>query len=282
VLPVRVVAVRRALVLDLLVGLLTLGWLLVSRAAAAEDLPELAERIKPSVVHLVVLDATGSELGSGTGFFVEGHRIVTNQHVIASASRMLAKLADGRQIEVAGILAADADRDLAILAIEGDDLPPPLPLGDSGHLRQGDPVVVIGSPRGLSGTLSTGVVAALRGGGVESEIEAARGTRSWAIQITAAVSPGSSGSPILTSNDGQVVAVAVGLIGGNLGFGIPIENAKTMLEGIAPDAEPMPFGAVEGSELKRNLMISGAFFLAIALAFFVPGWISRARKKRKS
>jgi S1-C subfamily serine protease len=258
-----------------------LAVLLDGRIAAAVDLPELATRVTPSVVHLVIYDGAGNEVGSGSGFFVEGHRVVTNHHVIDGASRVVAKLADGRQVEVVGLLAGDAERDLAILAIEGADLPEPLPLGDSGELRQGDAVVVIGSPRGLAGTLSTGVVAALRGKGLEGEIEEAKGTRSWAIQITAAVSPGSSGSPILTTDDGEVVAVAVGLVGGNIAFGIPIEQAKAMLADIPGDAEPKPFGALEGGDLERNLLISAAFFTAVALAFFLPGLIGRLRARAK-
>lgn len=262
--------------------LATIAILLVAIPARAElELPELAARIKPSVVHLSIL-AGGEEVGSGTGFFVADHRIVTNHHVIARATAVKAKLSDGREIEVEGVLAADPLRDLAILYVAGDDLPDPLPLGDSKALRQGDGVVVIGSPRGLSGTLSTGIVSAIRGEGLESERRDAVGTRSWAIQITAAISPGSSGSPVSMRADGTVVAVAVGLLGqsGNLAFGIPIEEAKAMLAELPADAMPRPFGAAEDGELVRNLVISAIFFCALALAFVLPGWIARRRARR--
>lgn len=256
---------------------------LVAGTARAEPLalPELAERIKPSVAHLTAFVGE-QKIGTGTGFFVADGRLVTNHHVIAKATAVTARLSDGRELAVAGVLDADADRDLAILLVPGADLPDPLPLGESRPLRQGDEVVVIGSPRGLSGTLSTGIVSAIRGDGLEGEIERAVGTRSWAIQITAAVSPGSSGSPICTRADGAVVAVAVGLVGesGNLAFGIPIEEAKAMLAALPADAEPQPFGAVEESTLIRNLVISAIFFTALALAFVLPGWIARRRRRR--
>jgi S1-C subfamily serine protease len=264
--------------------LASLAVIFVAFRARAEslELPELAARIKPSVVHLSVFVGE-DKIGTGTGFFVSDRRIVTNHHVIAQGTRVTAKLSDGREIEAEGLLASDADRDLAILLVSGDDLPDPLPLGESTSLRQGDSVVVIGSPRGLSGTLSTGIVSAIRGEGLEGEDERAVGTRSWAIQITAAISPGSSGSPIFTRTEGAVVAVAVGHVGeiGNLAFGIPIEHAKAMLAELPPDATPKSFGAVDSSDLARNLLISAIFFAGVILAFFVPGWIGRRRAKRR-
>lgn len=255
----------------------------IGRAEAPLELPELAAQIRPSVVHLSILDASGQTVGSGTGFFVEGGRVVTNHHVVMAARRVVAKLSDGREIEVLGVLESDPERDLAILAVEGANLPPPLPLGDSEKLRQGDSIVVIGSPRGLSGTLSTGIVSAVRGEGLASELaEDVPGTGSWTIQITAAVSPGSSGSPILTRDDGTVVGVAVGLLdeSASLGFGIPISEVEEMLAELSPDAEVEPFGTVEGSDLTRNLIISAVFFGLIALGFFLPGFLERRRDRR--
>lgn len=251
--------------------------------AAAIDLPELAEQTKPSVVHLSVLDAGEREVASGTGFFVDEGRIATNEHVVSRAHAVIAKLSDGRELRVDGLLAADRDKDVALLQVTGSDLPKPLALGDSTSLRQGEEVVVIGSPRGLAGSLSTGVVSALRGEGLDGGIEAERSARSWAIQITAAISPGSSGSPIM-NREGEVVAVAVGIIGQGtgLGFGVPIEEVKDMLAGLGENPVPKPFSG-GSSTVVRNLIISGAFFGAIIATFFVAGPIKRrlARRRKK-
>ncbi|MEM1029603.1 MAG: serine protease [Myxococcota bacterium] len=256
-------------------------------AASALELPELAEQTKPSVVHLEVVDAAGDVTGSGTGFFVSPDRIVTNDHVVADAAGVRAKLTDGEVVDLAGTLATDADRDLAILALPpGVSGPAPLRLGDSSALRQGDEVVVIGSPRGLAGTLSVGIVSALRGEGLARDGEKAapgdrRATGAWAIQITAAISPGSSGSPIMT-REGDVVAVAVGILtgGANIGFGVPIDEVKTLLRRIGPDARPTPFADAGGGDVLRNLIVSGVFFALIGAAYAWSRYRDRPRRTK--
>lgn len=252
----------------------------IATAGHAIELPELAEQTRPSVVHLSVLDASGREIATGSGFFVAQGRIATNEHVVGRAHGVIAKLSDGRELPVDGLLDADRDRDVAVLQVSGPDLPAPLRLGSSTALRQGDEVVVIGSPRGLAGSLSTGVVSALRGEGLDGGAEAERSARSWAIQITAAISPGSSGSPIM-NRDGEVVAVAVGIVGQGtgLGFGVPIEEVKAMLAELGDDAAAKPFAG--GSSLTRNLIISAAFFGALVLTFFVAGPIQRRLRRRR-
>ncbi len=256
--------------------LVTLGW---PRGAAALELQELAARVKPSVVLITLFDGAGSKVGTGTGFFVSdlGH-IATNAHVVRGAARAVVTLSDGRTIEVAGKLASDDQNDIALLLVKGDKLPPGLSLGSSKLLRAGDQVVVLGSPRGLAGTLSTGIVSALRHKGVGGGLA---GTHSWGIQITAPISPGSSGSPIMTL-DGNVVAVAVGIVSGsgNLNFGVPIEVVKGMLA----QREQLvlrPFEADGPGQIWRNLLISAAFFGAIALAFVVPGWVKRRKARSR-
>jgi putative serine protease PepD len=274
--PAVLVPVRRRLFAAALGATL---FALAATASAVMDLPELAEITKPSVVHLEVQDGSGNVVGSGTGFVVGKHRVVTNEHVIAGASAVRAKLTDGRVVDVSGVVASDKNRDIAVVELVGDDLPAALPLGASEGLRQGDEVVVIGSPRGLAGTLSTGIISALRGEGLDTELADGHNTGSWAIQITAAISPGSSGSPIMT-RDGKVVAVAVGIVvgGGNIGFGVPIEEVTAMLDRVGPAAKPKPFSGSEGSSVVRNLVISGIFFALVMLGFFVPGWLKRRRE----
>lgn len=262
-------------------GSAVLAWVFVSLIAVGAsglELPELAEKTKASVVHLEVLDGAGEVKGSGTGFYISADRVVTNDHVVQNAAAMRAKLTDGRAVDVIGVLATDPERDLAILQLPADaNAPPPLSLGDSEKLRQGDEVVVIGSPRGLAGTLSVGIVSALRGEGLEGEADDGHPTQAWGIQITAAISPGSSGSPIMT-RDGQVVAVAVGILAGgaNIGFGIPINEAKGMLERIGPDATPQAFAAEDDGNVTRNLIISGVFFGLLGLAYAISRIRDRA------
>ncbi len=103
------------------------------------------------------------------------------------------------------------------------------------------------------------------------------------IQITAAISPGSSGSPIMTKN-GEVVAVAVGTLNGAqaLNFGVPIEVAKGMLRELGPQAKPVPLGGGDGDDhdLRRSLMISGGLFGAIGLLYFFWGRSSRPEARR--
>lgn len=144
---------------------------------------------------------------------------------------------------------------------------------------------MIGSPKGLAGSLSVGIVSAIRKDGVgdeEEEREARERVRSWGIQITAPLSPGSSGSPIMT-RDGDVIAVAVGVMtdGQGLNFGIPVEVAKSLAAGIEPGAAPAPLsvsGRARAKDLTRNLVVSGAFFGALVLGFFV----FRVRERRRS
>lgn len=241
-------------------------------SARAVELPELAAQAKSAVVLLTLTDASGRKLGVGTGFFISADgRLVTNYHVIKGAGGAKATLSNGKEVAVLGVLAADAARDIAILQAEGG-AHPVLPLGDAKSVRAGDEVVVIGSPKGLAGSLSVGIVSAIREDGVgdeEEEREARERGRLWGIQITAPLSPGSSGSPIMTRN-GDVIAVAVGALsdGQGLNFGIPVEVAKSLVAGIEPGAAPAPLAASE-KNLARNLVVSGAFFGALVLGFFV-------------
>lgn len=264
----RAVGPGARIVFWLAVALLTLA----GRLAAALELPELAERTKPSVVLITIYDSAGKKLGTGSGFFISADgRLVTNVHVIEDARKATATLVDGSVIDIAGVLAKDADSDVAVLQAAGSAYPA-LPLGESKTLVAGQEIAVIGSPKGLAGTLSVGIVAAIRDKGLSEDEPAGQGPTgdSWHIQITAPISPGSSGSPILT-RDGRVVAVAVGTrVGGeNLNFGVPIERVLALLKGLGDHALPQPFaGVAPRSELLRNLSISAAVFAAAGIAYF--------------
>lgn len=167
-------------------------------ARAEGNLPELVRRVKPSVVSIITYDARGEVLLSGSGFFTRPNQVVTNLHVIAGASRAEIRTLDGkgRTYPVNGILAVDEEGDLAVLGVN-------LPEGRSRQIElttdlpeEGEEVFVIGNPLRLEGSVSNGIVSALREVPGVGEI----------LQITAPVSHGNSGSPVFNMK-GQVVGV---------------------------------------------------------------------------
>jgi len=268
---------------------------LASGTAGALSLPELAERTKPSVVLLTVSDASGRKLGSGTGFFISSSgQLVTNFHVVESGAAVSATDSNGRELKILGVLAWDRDRDLAILQAEPGEYPA-LTLGDSKRVRAGDEVVVIGSPLGLSTTISTGIVSAVRETRGVLPSAGDRGQRpsddafpqAWGIQITAAISPGSSGSPILTPA-GEVIAVAVGSRsdGQSLNFGIPSSALAELRDTISEGSLPLPLSALEStkeanSEVLRNLAISAGALLSVVVIWLLVARIQAALERRK-
>ncbi len=268
---------------------LLIGWfwvlsvLVVPRSGHARDLSKLAEQAKRSVVHLDVLDARGRKVGVGSGFIVSSTgRIITNHHVIDQAGGMVAVMHDGTQVPVAGVLRADQDNDVAIIQATGSGFEP-LPLGSSEAVKAGDEVAVIGSPVGLAGTLSVGIVSAVRTEGpkLDTEERARFSADAWTIQITAPISPGSSGSPVIETERGTVIAVAVGQRrdGQALNFAVPIEHATALLSSLGPNAEPTPFSRdVAAPAVTRNLLISAAFFLVLGAVWWGVGRLRRAKR----
>jgi len=190
------------------------------RAARHEmDLPSLREFVKPAVVQVNALDAHGEVAATGSGFFVEPGVIVTNYHVVEGASDVSFTLDDQSETSCERVLSLDSARDLAILQPTRtpskmlqvkNDFPP----------REGDKVAVIGSPLGFDGTLSDGIVSALRESDGISYI-----------QITAAISPGSSGSPVVNSH-GEVVGIATAIFQGgqSLNFAVSSKELATALK----------------------------------------------------
>jgi S1-C subfamily serine protease len=274
---------RRFAVTSALIFGVVLAPLLAPRRADALELPELAAQARPSVVLLTIGDGH-REIGTGTGFFVsKDGRIVTNHHVIEDAATVTATLADGRKVDVLGILADDEKRDIAVLQAPPGDYPP-LALGTAQGLRVGNEVVVIGSPRGLSASLSAGLVSAVREHGLTDQLHHPPDdgeTSSWGIQITAAISPGSSGSPVM-NRGGDVVAVAVGTVQGEgLNFSVPVDVAKSMLAGIGPNATPKRFEVAKPVGIWRNLGISAAVFALPYLVYVVAKRVAARRRARE-
>ncbi|MCX6936209.1 MAG: trypsin-like peptidase domain-containing protein [Verrucomicrobia bacterium] len=200
---------------------LTLCGSVASPASEIPDLRALARQTRPAVYLLVLQDEDGKTIGSGTGFLVSPDGLlVTNHHVIAEARVIIAKAENGGLFPVRKVLVTDIPNDLAILQLEGKDLPC-LSLAPPGSVDAGTRIAVIGSPLGLEGTLTEGIVSARR---------KMPGENREVLQISAPISKGSSGSPVLDSQ-GRVVGVASFLLldGQSLNFASPSEKLRPLL-----------------------------------------------------
>lgn len=186
-----------------------------------------AQAILPSVVQV----RAGGSTGSGFVLDDRGH-VMTNHHVIDDATSVTLQLADGRLVG-ARVLGSSAADDIAILETDPEGLEPAR-IGQSGSLRIGQPVIAVGSPLGLDGTVTGGIISA-----VDRDARLGAGASQRVIQTDASINPGNSGGP-LVSLDGQVVGVntAIATVGGRaagsigIGFAVPIDRAITVAEDI--------------------------------------------------
>ena len=203
-------------------GILAIIVALCTAALAQDFLPELVKRVKPSAVAIETFDSRGNTLSRGSGFFVGPDRIITNRHVIERSARVDVHLLDGKKLPVRGVLAVDGEGDLALLQV---DVPKPsvapLPIV-SNVPQEGESIVVVGNPFGLEGSVSNGIVSAVREIAGYGRI----------IQITAPISPGSSGSPVVNMA-GQVIGVATlqAAEGQSLNFAVPSERIAQLKVG---------------------------------------------------
>lgn len=189
-------------------------------APAAEPLGALIRRVRPAVVTLEIYDARGKEIGFGSGFFINRNgEILTNHHVIEGASSVKVRTADGATHPVQVVLADDKDADLAKLLAFVDTDAPYLKIAAQ-RPQVGDSVIVVGSPMGLEETITQGIVSAVpEQRADQSDLVPAT------LQITAAISEGSSGGPVLNAS-GEVIGVATAFMrdGENLSFAVPLER----------------------------------------------------------
>jgi S1-C subfamily serine protease len=226
------------------------------------DIPAIARETSGSVVSIVMSDKDGHPLAQGSGFLIskDGH-VVTNYHVIKSGISAVVKLPNGTFFAVDGVLASDKVRDVAIIKAHGVDFHT-LTLGDSDRLRVGEEVVAIGNPLSLESTVSNGIVSGIR------IVEAEAGKY---LQITAPISPGSSGGPLFNM-EGEVVGITTShLVGGeNLNFAIPINDVKPLLMASLSRTrslpnEPEPISAEPATGDPR---------LFVTPLFYIPGEVS--------
>lgn len=141
------------------------AWLLLVtvRCSNAQDsVSDVVKKSADSVVLIVISNSSGEETALGSGFLVSSEgEIVTNYHVIKDAHSAIVKMSNGAFFPVEGVLASDPDKDLAIIKVHGRNLAF-LSLEDINMIKTGDHVVAIGSPLGLEGTVSDGLVSAFR------------------------------------------------------------------------------------------------------------------------
>lgn len=204
---------------------------------APDSIAGLAARVIPAVVSIAVKGLSGS--GTGSGFFLDSDGfILTNNHVVEAAARsgtITVELSDGKKYR-AKLIGRDSSYDLAVLKIDVVGAPT-LQLGNSEQVQVGDAVIAIGSPLGLSGTVTSGIISSKNravttgnGNGESSFINA--------LQTDAAINPGNSGGPLVDAT-GAVIGVnsAIATLGFSsqagsigLGFAIPINQAKKTAE----------------------------------------------------
>jgi S1-C subfamily serine protease/cytochrome c-type biogenesis protein CcmH/NrfG len=194
--------------------------------ASGRDLSpdELFSQASPAVALVEVRDADMKPVAIGSGFFVsDDGLLVTNYHVIASASFASVRTGKGGTMLVEGVAAADAKADLALLKVSAKGVPF-LKVARGGTPAVGTRVFAIGNPEGLTNTLSEGLISGVRSAEETGEVAL--------IQTTAAISHGSSGGALMTG-DGTVVGVTKGAIedGQNLNFAVPAELVRKLIAG---------------------------------------------------
>lgn len=216
--------------------------------AQETSLPTMVKSIRPAVATLTAFDRDGRKLGTGTGFLIASDQVATNCHVIDGAARVSVELGNGFKVDSAGVVGADANRDVAIIRISS---PPKLkPIELRAVLpEQGERIVVIGSPLGLADTVSDGVVSKIRSLAPFGEV----------IQFSAPVSPGNSGGPLLLPTGQAVGVVCFKRIGGeNLNFAIPTSALTSLTL-----HEPRPFLELPPARPPRE-DIDPAFFTGLS------------------
>lgn len=189
------------------IALVAVG-LLFTIYACRPSARRIAEDLSKSTLFVETFDAEGKPLGQGTAFFISADTALTNMHVMKWAKTMrLSSPARGVSFDVVAVVGVNFDRDLCVLRVTSKE-GRPLSFASKGSVAVGDRVFVAGNPKGLTGTVSTGIVSSVRGD-------------AGLIQIDAPISPGSSGGPVVNDR-GEVLGVAtLSLVAGqNLNFAV--------------------------------------------------------------
>jgi putative serine protease PepD len=226
----------------------------------------VAQAVSPSIVEIKATTSAGQSTGSGVVITADGE-IVTNNHVVSGADSVQVAFSDGGT-KTAKVVGTDPDKDLALIKVQGAHGLKAATLGDSGKLKVGEQVVAIGSPEGLTGTVTSGIVSALNRDVTVSKEQGrqqqrqGRGLPQWpfefggnqyngdtgssqttykAIQTDASLNPGNSGGALINMS-GEIVGINSAMYAGGsaegsgesagsagLGFAIPISTVKADL-----------------------------------------------------
>lgn len=192
-------------------------------AFGEENLPAIIKQIQPSIVSILISNKEGTVSGQGSGFFInQGGDLITSRHVLEGASHASVITSEGKEYPIKRVVSEDPDGDLILASIdlEGSQVQP-LRVRST-FPETGERVIIIGTPLGLEKTVSDGIVSAVREVPGFGRI----------IQVTAPISPGSSGSPVVDMK-GEVVGIATFFIiaGQNLNFAIPGERISKLVRG---------------------------------------------------
>jgi regulator of sirC expression with transglutaminase-like and TPR domain len=214
---------------------ITSGWSLSAQEtrdspsipAAQQDVSELTERVKESLVVVTFTGRDGKQEGLGSGFIIDSDGLIaTNMHVIGEARPIQVRLQDGQTFPVQTILASDRHLDLAVLKIDATKLPA-LPLGDSDAVKQGTPAIALGNPRGFRFSVVGGVISGIR------EID-----EKPLMQLGMLIEQGNSGGPVIDyAGNIQGIVALKSLAEKNVAFAVPINQLKPLLEN--PNPIPM-------------------------------------------
>jgi putative serine protease PepD len=214
-----------------------------SPARAAGSVSEIYAQTSPGVAFIQAEDASGNG-GTGSGFLLDGQgHVVTNDHVVEGSTKFTVRFGEKGDALDAKLIGADQSSDLAVLEVDAKKISAetkPLELASSADLRPGDAAIAIGSPFGLSGTVTTGIISAL-----DREIESPNGFPiSGVLQTDAAINPGNSGGPLLDA-DGKVIGVNSQIASSSrqssgVGFAVPVDTVKEIVPQL-----------LKGGEIKR-------------------------------
>jgi putative serine protease PepD len=242
--------------------------------------------------------------GTGSGFLMDGKgHVVTNEHVVEGSTRFTVRFGEDGDALPARLVGKDTSTDLAVLEVDPQKVPAetkPLELASSASLRPGDAAIAIGSPFGLSGSVTTGIVSAL-----DREIESPNGFPiSGVLQTDAAINPGNSGGPLLNA-EGRVIGVNSQIASSSrqssgVGFAVPVDTVKEVVPqllsggdieraylGVSTTVDPSEDGAVvaaiaQGGPAAASDLRTGDRITAVdGRAVKEPGDVSTAVLQRK-
>ena len=230
-------------------GTASRGSAVAARSTSNGSLASLYRRVSSGVVYVEAATGQGTASGSGVLLDGDGH-IVTNEHVVEGAQAVRVRLGEHGSPVDAQLVGADPSTDVALLKIDSGAVgsAKPLALGDSSQLQIGQSAIAIGSPFGLEGTLTTGIVSALH-----RQIQSPSGqTIDGAIQTDAAINPGNSGGPLLDTR-GRVVGLNAQIASesgtsSGVGFAIPVDTVKKVVAAIEDGSLQGDAAAAQGQQ----------------------------------